>query len=88
MEVALRGGLGQDATECVVGGVGFDGQGEIWLEVLEEGSRCESKLKLAERGTCLLCPGKLSCSLACQISKRGGEGRVTKNKLSIKIPHM
>ena len=65
MEVALRGGLGQDAAECVVRGIGFDGEREIWLEVLEEGSGCESKLQLTERITCLLCPGKLSGSLAC-----------------------
>ena len=25
MQIGLRGGLGQDATECVVGGAGFDG---------------------------------------------------------------
>ena len=56
MEVALRGGLGQDTAEGVVRGVGFDGEGEIWLEVLEEGSGCESKLQPAERITFLLCP--------------------------------
>ena len=70
MEVALRGGLGQDAAEGVVRGVGFDGEGKIWLEMLEEGSRCESNLQLAERITGLLCRGKLPCSLACQISER------------------
>ena len=70
MEVALRGGLGQDAAECVVRGVGFDGEGKIWLEVLEEGRKCESNLQLAERITGLLCPGKLPCSLACQINER------------------
>ena len=65
MEVALRGGLRQDAAECVVRGVGFDGEGGIGLEVLEEGSGCESKLQLAERSTCLLYPGNLFGSLAC-----------------------
>ena len=65
MEGAVRGGLGLDAAEGVVRGIGFDGEGEIGLEVLEEGSGCKSKLQLAKRSTCLLCPGKISCSLAC-----------------------
>ena len=50
----MKGGLGQDAAEGVVGGVGFDDEGKIWLEVLEEGSRCESNLQLAKRITGLV----------------------------------
>ena len=65
MEDAVRGGLGQDAAEGVVRGIGFDGEGEIWLKVLEDGGGGKGKLQLAERSTCLLGPGKLSCSLAC-----------------------
>ena len=38
MEIALGGGLGEDAAECIVRGFGFDGEREIWLEVPEEGS--------------------------------------------------
>ena len=68
MQIALGGRLRQDATEGVVRGVGFDGEREVRLEVLQNGGRCEGKLELAERGTRLLCPGKLSCRLACQIS--------------------
>ena len=68
MQIAFGERLGQDAAEGVVRGVGFDGEGEVRLKVLQNGGRCEGKLQLAERGTRLLCPGKFSCRLACQIS--------------------
>ena len=46
MEVALGGGLGQDAAESKVGGIRPDAEGEFWLEMLEDGGRCEGLLQL------------------------------------------
>ena len=68
MQIAFGGRLGQEGAEGVVRGVGFDGEGEVRLKVLQNGGRCEGKLQLAERGTRLLCLGELFCRLACQIS--------------------
>ena len=70
MEVALGGGLGQDAAEGEVGGIRFDAKGEFRLEVLEDGGRCEGPLQLPESCTCLFRPGKLD-SLATESSEGG-----------------
>ena len=62
--------MGQDAAECEVGGIRFDAEGEFWLEMLEDGGRCEGLLQLPEGRTCFVRPGKLY-SLATKSSERG-----------------
>ena len=79
MELPISGRLGQDAADGEIGGIGFDGQGELRLEVLEDGSRSEGKLELTEGCTCLVRPGKLN-NLASQSSKRDSESRIVKNE--------
>ena len=69
MELPISGRLGQDAAEGEIGGIGFDGQGEFRLEVLEDGRKSEGRLELMESCTCLVRPGKLN-SLSSQSSKR------------------
>ena len=84
MELPINGRLGQDAADGVSGGIGFDGQGELRLEVLEDGSRSEVRLERTKSCTCLIRPGKLN-SLASQSSKRGSKSTIMKNEFSVKI---
>ena len=84
VELPIRCKLGQDAAEGEIGGIGFDGQGELRLEVLEDGRRSEGGQELAKGCTCLLRPGKFN-SLAIQSSKRGSECGIMKNKFYVKI---
>ena len=84
MELPISGRLGQDATEGEIGGIGFDGQGEFRLEVLEDGRRSEGRLELTESCTCLARPGKLN-SLASQSRKRRSESRIVKNAFYVKL---
>ena len=60
VELPISGSLGQDAAEGEIGGIGFDGQGEFRLEVLEDGRRSEGRLELTEGCTCFVKPGKLN----------------------------
>ena len=83
MQVAFGRGLGQDGAEGVVGCVGLEGDWRLWLEVAEDGSRCEGPLQLSGRLACLLCPGELLDGLASQVSERGCQRRVTHYKLPI-----
>ena len=53
MELPISGRLGQDTTEGEIGGIGFDGQGEFRLEVLEDGRRSEGRLELTESSPAL-----------------------------------
>ena len=84
MELPIRGRLGQDAAEGEIGDIGFDGQGEFRLEVLEDGRRSEGRLELTESCTCLVRPGKLD-NLSSQSSKRRSESRLVKNEFFVKI---
>ena len=84
MELPIRCRLGQDAAEGEIGGIGFDGQGELRLEVLEDGRRSEGGLELSKGCICLFRLGKLN-SLASHSSKRGSECRIVQNKFSVKI---
>ena len=81
---ASWGRLGEDAAECEIGRIGLDGEGELRLEVLKDGSRSKGGLELTEGCLCLCRPGKFD-SLAGQSRKRGSEGRVVKNKLAVEI---
>ena len=83
MELPFSGRLGQDAAEGEIGGIGFDGQGEFKLEVLEDGRRSEGRLELTESCTSLVRPGKLN-TLSSQSSKRRSESRIVKNEFSLK----
>ena len=84
MELPISGRLGQDAADGEIGGIGFDGQGELRLEVLEDGSKSEGRLELPKSYTCLVRPGKLN-NLASVSSKRGSESRIVKNEFFVKI---
>ena len=84
MELPISVRLGQDAAEGEIGGIGFDGQGEFRLEVLEDGRRSEGRLELTESCTCPVRPSKLN-SLSIQSSKRRSESRIVKNEFSVKI---
>ena len=57
MELPISGRLGQDAAEGKIGGIGFDGQREFRLELLEDGRRSEGRQELTESCTCLVRPG-------------------------------
>ena len=83
MELPITRRLGHDAVEGEIGGIGFDGQGELRLEVLEGGSRSEGRLERTKSCTCLVRPGKLN-SLVSQSSKRRSESRIVKNEFSVK----
>ena len=84
MELPISGRLGQDAAEGEIGGIGFDGQGEFKLEVLEDGSKSEGRVELTKSCTCLVRPSKLN-NLASQSSKRCSESRIVKNEFFAKI---
>ena len=76
--------LGKDAAQSEVGRIRFDGEGELGLKVLEDGSGSEGGLELAEGSRCLCRPGKFD-SLPGQSSERSSQGRVVKNELAIEI---
>ena len=48
VQVAVHRGLGQNAAECEVGGVCFDGQGLGRLKVSQNWSSCEGVLQSSE----------------------------------------
>ena len=81
---ASWGRLREDAAQGEVGRIGFDREGELRLEVLEDGSGGEGGLELAEGSLCLCRPGKFD-SLPSQSRKRSSEGRVVKNEFAIEI---
>ena len=83
VELPISGRLGQDADEGEIGDIGFDGQGEFRLEVLEDGRRSEGRLELTDSCTCLVRPRKLN-TLSSQSSKRRSESRIVKNEFSVK----
>ena len=85
VHVAFWGGLGQDAADGEVGGVRLDGDGQVGLEVFEDGSGGEGLLQLLEGCTGLLCPGELALGFAGKIGEGGCQNRVTINKLSTEI---
>ena len=70
-------------AEGEIGGIGFDGQGEFRLEMLEDGRKSEGRQELTESCTCLVKPGELN-TLPSQSSKRRSESRIVKNELSVK----
>ena len=84
MNVALGGGLGQDAAESEVGGIRFDGEGEFGLEVLQDGSGGEGLLQLSKGSLRFGRPGKFH-SLAIEGTERGGQRRVVQDELVIEI---
>ena len=59
MEISRRRELGQNAAEGEVRGIYLDGEGQVRLEVTEDGGRGESLLEGSEGCSCRHRPGKL-----------------------------
>ena len=84
VEHTSSGRLGKDAAEGEVRSIRVDGEGELGLKMLKDGSRSEGGLELAEGSLCLCRPGKFD-NLPSQSSKGSSEGRIVKNELAIEV---
>ena len=87
MEHASSGRLGKDQLSPPQGevkSIRFDGEGELGLKMLKDGSKSEGGLELAEGSLCLCRLGKFDI-LPSHSSKGSSEGRIMKNELAIEV---
>ena len=84
MKCAIRRGLGENSPESVVGGVCLDGQREIRLEMVEDGSRSEGLLEGAEGCIRLAGPDELD-PFASEGGEGGGEKGVVEDELAVEV---
>ena len=84
MEVVPRRRLRQNSPKREIGGIRLNGKGQIWLIVLEDGSKSERVLKSSE-GRCRCSePGELY-RLTSEIGKGVSEGGVLMDDFFIEV---
>ena len=84
MQVASGGRLRQDTSQSEVGGVSFDGQGQVGIEMQQDGGRGKGVLQSTESRLCRYRLGEFDC-LACQGGKGECQGGIAIDKLSVEV---
>ena len=70
VQVASEGRLREDTSEIEVGGVSFNGEGQVGIKVQQDGSRGKGVLESTESSLCRHRPGEFD-RLACEGGKGG-----------------
>ena len=74
----------ENTTHDEVGCVCFDGEGEVWLIVLEDKSRGEGLLELPKRHICCWGPGEPDAFFG-KGGEGGSEGIVVEDEFSVEV---